>query len=166
VHELIWNWLPMYVTAEQGICMMVVKYMILIRGRLHVRFRLRFGVRFAANMCIPQVIFLFVFAEMCIQTVNCNGWQMKNGIPIWLACKNIMKSYGEAYTDSYMCRRPLRGRVQLRDDLRFNLRFGACVGVPTQENALPGCVTRQRSHRIPGRIAGQNASGHSPLRTT
>jgi hypothetical protein len=42
-----------------------------MRGRLHVRFceriGVRFGVRFAANG-IPQVIFLFVCAEMCGQT--------------------------------------------------------------------------------------------------
>jgi hypothetical protein len=60
-----------------------------------------------------------------------------------------------------------KGRVHLRYDLRFDLRFGACVGTPTQDNALPGCVTCQRRHRIIGQIAGRialyNASGPGPV---
>jgi hypothetical protein len=46
---------------------------ILLRGLLHVRFHVRiigvrFGVRFAANG-ILQLNFLFVFAELCRQTI-------------------------------------------------------------------------------------------------
>jgi hypothetical protein len=43
-----------------------------LRGRLHVRFcvpiGVRFGVRFAAKG-VPQVIFRFVFSEMCRQAI-------------------------------------------------------------------------------------------------
>jgi hypothetical protein len=38
-------------------------------GRLHVRFCIRNGVRFAAHG-VSQVNFQFVFAEMCRQTVD------------------------------------------------------------------------------------------------
>jgi hypothetical protein len=38
------------------------------RGCLHVRFRVRIGVRFAADG-ILQGNFLFVFVEMCTQTI-------------------------------------------------------------------------------------------------
>jgi hypothetical protein len=34
-----------------------------------------------------------------------------------------------------------KGCVLLRFTVRFNLRFGAFIGTPTQENALRGCAT-------------------------
>jgi hypothetical protein len=54
--------------------------------------------------------------------------------------------------------RTFNGRVHFRHDLRFDLRFGACVDTPTQENALPG-----RVRQIAGRIAGHDASGNGSL---
>jgi hypothetical protein len=55
---------------------------------------------------LRKLIFDF-FPEMCRQTIHCKGCQMKNWIPIWLACKSRIKSYAESYTHSYTCRRPL-----------------------------------------------------------
>jgi hypothetical protein len=57
---------------------------------------------------------------------------------------------------------PIKGRVNLHFDLRFDLRVDACFGTPDASHAF-AC---QRRHRVPSqiidRIAGQNASGHGP----
>jgi hypothetical protein len=57
----------------------------------------------------------FICFCLIVKTDHCNGCQMKNWILIWLACKSCMKSYGELYKDSYMCRWPLRGRLHMSD---------------------------------------------------
>jgi hypothetical protein len=41
----------------------------------------------------------------------------------------------------------LKGHVHLRHDLRFDLRFGACVIMTMQENAFAACVRGRRTSR-------------------
>jgi hypothetical protein len=51
-------------------------------------------------------------------------WIIKTLGPLYANCE---RNCSVIFAESDTCRRPLKGHVHLRNDLRFDLRFGSCV---------------------------------------